>query len=68
MRILVSALVMIWLALLPAARTSAEPKVALRGEGYVGYSIIEIDSPLADAEEDAFQGGGTGSASVVLDK
>jgi hypothetical protein len=64
MRILVSTLMTIRLAVLPASTISAEPSFAVRAEGYVGYTNIE----LGDFEEDAFQGGGAGSASVVFDQ
>lgn len=64
MRVLVSTFMTICLVALPTQRGSAEPRVALRGEGYLGYSTLELES----LEEDAFQGGGAGSASVVLDR
>ena len=70
MRSIFSASLTLMLALLPAATISAEPSVALRAEGYVGYSNLQIDFPgfFRSVDEDAFQGGGTGSASVVFDK
>jgi len=51
------------LGLLPFGVASAEPVVAVRGEGYLGYS--EID--LFNVDIEGFQGGGVGSASLVLD-
>ncbi len=67
MRILASTLIAIGLAALPASTISAEPKLALRAEGYVGYSDVEIEI-VQEASEDAFQGGGTGSVSAVFDQ
>lgn len=66
MRSLVSVWIVICLAvlLLPAATVSAESRVALRAEGYIGYSKID----LGFFDEDTFQGGGTGSASLVVDQ
>lgn len=61
MRVLVSTVMTIGLVALPTDRGSAEPRVARRGEGYLGYSILELES----IEEDAFQGGGAGSASIA---
>ena len=63
MRFLVFALMAIGLAVLPTSTISAEPKLAVRAEGYIGYTNLEVEH----LEEDAFQGGGTGSASAVFD-
>lgn len=56
--------IVICLAVLPVATVSAESRVALRGEGYIGYS--EID--LGFFDEDTFQRGGVGSVSLVVDQ
>ncbi len=63
MRRLLSILMTSCLLVLPGTTASAEPRFALRGEGYVGYTNLEV----VNSEEDAFQGGGTGSASAVFD-
>lgn len=63
MQIAVRSLMSLCLILLPLAATSAEPDAAVRVEGYVGYSKIDISS----FDDDGFQGGGTGSASAVFD-
>jgi len=52
------------LALVPIATASAEPDLALRVEGYLGYS--NLDFGFVDL--DAFQGGGTGSVSAVFEQ
>lgn len=64
MRILVSTLMALWLTLLPTNSLAVEPDFAARAEGFIGYSNLEVQS----SDEDAFQGGGTGSASVVFDR
>ena len=63
MRVLVSTLMALWLTVLPTSTTSAEPKLAVRAEGYIGYTDLEV----VNVDEDAFQGGGAGSASAVFD-
>ena len=50
------------LALVPIATASAEADVAVRVEGYLGYANLDAGS----VDLDAFQGGGTGSASMVF--
>lgn len=52
------------LVLLSSATAWSEPRIALRGEGYVGYNHLELGS----LDEDAFEGGGGASASLVLDR
>jgi hypothetical protein len=52
------------LALVPIATASAEPDLALRVEGYLGYSNLDVGF----VDLDAFQGGGTGSVSVVFEQ
>jgi hypothetical protein len=64
MRILVSTLMALWLAVLPTTALAAEPDFAARVEGFIGYTNLEV----FNSDEDAFQGGGTGSASVVFDR
>jgi hypothetical protein len=63
MRPLVSTLLMAWLVVLPTTSTRADSSLALRGEGYIGYSNLEFGA----FDDDAFQGGGTGSVSIVED-
>ena len=64
MQIVVRNLMILCLVLLPIAATSAEPDAAVRVEGYIGYSQVDVLS----LDDDGLQGGGTGSASVVFDK
>ncbi len=48
----------------PYAKASAEPEFGIRAEGYLGYSNLDIFF----TELEAFQGGGTGSVSVIFDQ
>lgn len=50
-------------SIVPPVASAVEPRFAVRGEGYFGYSHLEVE----DFEEDAWQGGGVGSAAVVSD-
>lgn len=63
LRFLAPALAFAGLALSSLAARAADPLLAIRAEGYLGYSRIE-----AFDEFDGFQGGGTGSLSLVLDE
>jgi len=49
------------------AGAEARSNLAVRGEGYIGYSRIDIDTGSADTDADGFEGGGTGSVSVLFD-
>ena len=51
-------------AVVSAGFAAAEsPRIAVRGEGYLGYSSLDVFERI-----DAFQGGGAGSVSLVLDR
>jgi len=62
MRPLASLMLTTCLALCPIATASAEPDIALRVEGYLGYANLD----LGFVDLDAFEGGGTGSVSAVF--
>jgi len=64
MRFHVSLLLTTCLALTPIATASAEHGVAVRAEGYLGYSNLD----LGIVDLDAFQGGGAASASANFDE
>ena len=51
------------LLLSPVATSAVEPGVAIRAEGYLGYSSIDLINRV-----DAFQGGGSGSVSLTVDR
>lgn len=62
MRVVVSVLSSLCLVVLQPTWTAAEPSVAVRGEGYVGYSNLD----LGFTDADGFEGGGTASVSAVF--
>jgi len=66
MRLMASALVAVLLIAFPIAEARSEPALALRGEGYVGFSRLHVESSLAEGSEEVFQGGGAGSASATF--
>lgn len=49
------------------AGAEARSNLAVRGEGYIGYSRFDIDTGFADTDADGFEGGGTGSVSALFD-
>lgn len=49
------------------AGAETRSNLAVRGEGYIGYSRIDIDTGSTDTDADGFEGGGTGSVSVLFD-
>lgn len=53
---------------LPFAARGEAPKLAVRADGYLGYSHLESHLGIQDADGDAFQGGGSASASAVFDR
>lgn len=64
MRSWISVATIMSLVLLSSTTAWSEQRVALRGEGYVGYDHLDF-GPL---DEDAFEGGGGLSASLVADQ
>ncbi|HEB91362.1 MAG TPA: hypothetical protein ENI85_17430 [Deltaproteobacteria bacterium] len=63
MRFSASLRVAAFIAFLPVATNAADPEIAVRVDGYLGYGNLD----LFLFEEDAFQGGGSGSVSAVFD-
>ncbi len=62
-RFWVSLLLTTYLAPPAIAATAAEPDIAIRVEGYLGYSNLDVIERI-----DAFQGGGSGSVSLIFDR
>ena len=68
MRGIVTALIVVGFVALGAgsAMAQAQPRFAVRGEGYLGYSNFQLELFGQEAEEHAFTGGGTGSAAIAF--
>jgi len=67
MRSIASVLVVSCLVALPVMTARSAPGVALRGEGYVGFTRLAVESSSASADDEVFQGGGAGSLSLTFD-
>ncbi len=66
-RLLLRTILGLLLILPPAAASAqAEPRLAARGEGYIGYVNLSAELFGRQDEEDAFQGGGAGSLSLTI--
>ncbi len=63
MRFHVSLMLTTCLVLSSLVSTAAEPDLAIRVEGYLGYSELDFINSV-----DAFQGGGSGSAALIMDR
>lgn len=64
MRTILGSVISLILVFVARAADAATPDTAVRAEGYVGYSQLDLGA----LDDDGFQGGGVGSVSAAIDR